>query len=239
MADPLSSGPDIVDLDGLQRPPTFVQIRPPPAPVAVGRWVAATVLGIALAAVLGWTSYRLTIELNVPRVAQGTSTRGETPAPQPDPVDLSPELAMVTIDTAVSSPAWSRASLMDWVEPFNPSAGGGAVDAAASQAAPSASDTAPEELYEMSVRLGKGETIGSALQKRGFAADSVAEAVAALAPHVSLKRLPIGLVMTLRVRPAEEGTGRPVLQALTLQPDARLKVTVARDGEGNYAVERR
>jgi hypothetical protein len=80
------------------------------------------------------------------------------------------------------------------------------------------------------------DTIGSALQKLGFEAEAIADAVSALTPHVRLKRLPIGLGMTLQIRPSEEGA-KPILQALTLQPEGRREITVERDDEGQYAVE--
>jgi hypothetical protein len=56
------------------------------------------------------------------------------------------------------------------------------------------------------------------LQKLGFQANAIADAVSALAPHVRLKRLPIGLGMTLQIRPSEQEGANPILQALTLQP---------------------
>lgn len=236
MADPISSAPDIANLDGLQGRPTFIQIRPPDAAGAAARRVGAAIIGVVLVAALGWTAYRLTDE---PLVTEALP-EARTPVPsQPPPRDLSPELAIVVIDAAMSSPAWSRPSLIDRLSPFDPSANARDAQAGAQRAVASP-DTPPSTAsYEVSVRLGKGETIGGALQKRGFAADSVAEAVAALAPHVSLKRLPIGLVLTLRAQPGEEEAGRPILQALTLQPDARREITVARDDGGNYVVERR
>ena len=87
------------------------------------------------------------------------------------------------------------------------------------------------------MRLGKGDTIGSALQKLGFAAETIAASVSALAPHVSLKRLPIGLGITLQIRPSAEEDAKPILQALTLHPEGRREITVERDDEGHYVVE--
>jgi hypothetical protein len=45
--------------------------------------------------------------------------------------------------------------------------------------------------------------------------------------------------MTLQIRSSGEGGAKPILQALTLQPEGRREVTVERDDEGNYAVELR
>lgn len=149
-------------------------------------------------------------------------------------MDLYPELARLAIDETVATPAWSRESLMDQVAPFDPSVPDRSVLADAPPA-----DTRPEThagSSEVTVRLGKGETIGGALQKRGFAAETVAEVVSALARHVSLKRLPIGLGMVLQIRPAEEHGAKPILQALTLQPEGRREITVERNDEGNYLV---
>jgi len=67
--------------------------------------------------------------------------------------------------------------------------------------------------YEVSVRLEKGDTIGSALQKLGFEAEAIADAVSALAPHIRLKRLPIGLGMTLQIQPSEKEGAKPILIA--------------------------
>jgi hypothetical protein len=92
-------------------------------------------------------------------------------------------------------------------------------------------------LYEVSVRLEKGDTIGSALQKLGFEAEAIADAVSALTPHVRLKRLPIGLGMKLQIRPSAEEGARPILQALTLQPEGRREITIERDEDGQYVVE--
>src|SRR4051794_24370123 len=121
MTEPLSSGSDFVNLDGLQGPPTFVQIHPPVSGGVGRRRLGAGLVGIVIAAALGWTAYRLTDEPVAPAVREVAAVTHEA-SPQPAPPDLSPELVTVTIDSAVSSPAWSRASLMDWVAPFDPSA---------------------------------------------------------------------------------------------------------------------
>ena len=245
MADPLSSHPDSFSLDGLQGRPTFVQIRAPAPVGTVRRKLGVGIVGLALVAALGWAAYRLPVEQAAPTVTQVAATMPEpaptaaevaptvteTLSPQEAPVDLYPELAMLATDAAVSSPAWGRASLMNWLPPFDPSAPDREAPSGAQQA--DAPDTTRTALYEVSVRLEKGDTVGSALHERGFAAEAVAGAVSALARHVSLKRLPIGLVMTLRIRPPEEEAAKPILQALTLKPEARREITIARDDEGN------
>jgi hypothetical protein len=148
--------------------------------------------------------------------------------------DLYAELFGRAIDAAVSNSAWSQQSLMDRVSPFDPSVS----DRMPSGSPPT--DTAHAthaEPFEISVRLGKGDTIASALQKLGFTADAIADVISAVAPHIRLKRLPIGLVMTMQIRPSEEGA-KPTLQALTLHPEGRRDIKVVRDGEGNFTVER-
>jgi hypothetical protein len=157
------------------------------------------------------------------------------PSPQPDPAALESELVRLTIDAAASRPLWTRQSLMDKVVPFDASVPARQVLGEASPA--EARNATPAGSYEVSVRLGKGDTIGSALQRLGLEAEAIADAVSALAPHVRLKRLPIGLGMTLQIRPPDKEGARPILQALTLQPDGRREITVERDDAGQYVVE--
>ena len=192
-------------------------------------------VGIALVAALGWAAYRLTVNQVGPVVMQAAPTVTETLSPQPVPADLYPELARLTTDAAVSAPVWSRESLMDWISPFDASV----PDRQVLSGAPPADtrNVTQAGSYEVSVRLGKGDTIGSALQKLGFEAEAIADAVSALAPHIRLKRLPIGLGMTLQIQPSEKEGAKPILQALTLQPEGRREITVERDDDGQYIVE--
>jgi hypothetical protein len=234
MDDPSSNRLESADPDGARRPPTFVQIRPPARPGAARLKLGIVGVGFVLAAGLCWGAYRLGVEQVKPAVTQSALTATETPSPRQEPLDLYPELARRATDQAMATPAWSRESLMDRVAPFDPSV----PDRSMLSDAPPA-DMRPEvhaASYEVSVRLAKGETIGGALQKRGFAAETVAEVVSALARHVSLKRLPVGLGMVLQIRPAGEEGARPILQALTLHPEGRREITVERDDGGNYLV---
>ncbi len=234
MDDPSSSRLESADPDGERRPPTFVQIRPPARPGAARLKLGIVGVGFVLAAVLCWGAYRLSVEQVERAVTQSALTATETPSPRREPADLYPELAGLATDEAVATPAWSQESLMDRVVPFDPSV----PDRTMLSDAPPA-DMRPEvhtASYEVSVRLAKGETIGGALQKRGFAAETVAEVVSALARHVSLKRLPVGLGMVLQIRPAGKEGARPILQALTLHPEGRREITVERDDGGNYLV---
>ena len=192
-------------------------------------------VGIALTTALGWAVWRLTVEPATPVVMQATPPVAEVPPPQPAPADLDSELAKLMIDTAASEPVWRRESLMDRISPFDAS-----VPDRQIPSGPSPADTpnaTQDGSYEVSVRLGRGDTIGSALQKVGFEAKAIADAVAAVAPHVRLKRLPIGLGMTLQIRPPEQEGAKPILQALTLQPEGRREITIERTDEGRYVVE--
>jgi hypothetical protein len=234
MANPSSSRPDSSTVGESPRPPTFVRID---APVSGIRRKMLVVLGVgvALTTALGWTAYRLMVEPAAPVAMQAAPTVAEVPPPQPAPADLDSELARLTINTAASEPVWRRESLMDRISPFDASVPDRQVPSG-----PSPADT-PNAMqdgsYEVSVRLGRGDTIGSALQKLGFEAKAIADAVSAVAPHVRLKRLPIGLGMTLQIRPPEQEGAKPILQALTLQPEGRQQVTVERTDEGRYVVE--
>jgi hypothetical protein len=237
MADQFSCRLESANLDGPPRPPTFVQIRAPAAAGTARRKLGVVGVGLALATALGWAAYRLSVEQVAPTVTQAAPTVTQTLSPQQVPADLYPELARLTTDASVFAPAWSQESLMDWVSPFDPSVPDRGM---LSDAPPADTRNATQAgSYEVSVRLGKGDTIGKALQIFGFAVEAVADAVSALTPHVSLKRLPIGLGMTLQIRSSGEGGAKPILQALTLQPEGRREVTVERDDEGNYAVELR
>jgi hypothetical protein len=236
MADPPSCSPESIRFDEPQRPPTFVQIHPPPAATATRRMMLALVgVGIALVAVMGLTDHRLDVWEAAPMVPQPASTVTETPPPQPVQADLYPELAGHATNAAVSAPAWSRQSLMDRLSPFDPSAPDRGTRA---DAQPTDMGSAAQAgSYEVSVHLGKGDTIGGALLRLGFEAEAVADAVSALARHVRLKRLPIGLAMTVQIRPSEKEGARPVLQALTMQPEGRREITVERNEKGQYVVE--
>jgi hypothetical protein len=225
--------PESFPVDEPKRAPTFVQIRPPARPGTAYRTAGIVGVGIAVATALGWAAYRPAVHpASAPAAMQAAPSATGTPQ-QLVPANLEAELAELTVETAVSEPPWRRQSLMDRLVPFE--------TPVPDHHAPAAADTRPAaqpNSYEVSVRLDKGDTIGSALQKFGFDAESIADAISVLARHVRLKRLPIGLDMTLQVRPPEAEGARPVLQALTLQPEGRRReITVERDDQGQYVVE--
>jgi hypothetical protein len=234
MADASSSRPDSWDSDGPPRPPTFVQIRPPAAPGSAWRKVVVLGIGLGLLVGLGWSVYRVTDGRDAPVVAQTAPVPGDIPAPQQVFVDPYGELTRRAIDTAVSTPVWSRETLMERVSPFDPSVSDRMPSSTPPAETANTTQTGP---FEISVRLGKGDTIESALQKLGLASDTIANVISALAPHVRLKRLPTGLGMTVQIRSSGQDGGKPILQALTLHPDGGRGIKVKRDGDGDYAVE--
>jgi hypothetical protein len=223
------------NLDESTRPPTFVQIREPARPAIGRRMLFVGGVAIALAAAFGWAAWHPTADQVAP-VAMQAAPAVTRPLPlQPDPANLESELARLTIDAAVSKPLWTRESLMDGILPFDASVPARQVLGEARPA--DARHATQAGSYEVSVRLGKGDTIASALQRLGVEAEAIADAVSALAPHVRLKRLPIGLGMTLQIQPPDKEGARPILQALTLQPEGRREITVERDDGGQYVVE--
>ena len=199
-------------------------------------------VGIALVAVMGWTAHRLSVREAAPIVPQPAPMMTETPPPQPVQADQYPELVRHATNAAISAPVWSRQTLLDRISPFDPSAPdrGTRADAQPTDigSATDMGSATQAGSYEVSVHLGKGDTIGGALLKLGFEAEAIADAVSALARHVSLKRLPIGLGMTVQIRPSEKEGAKPVLQALTMQPEGRREITVERNGKGQYVVVR-
>lgn len=235
MANASASRPDFRDSDGQLRPPTFVQIRPPAAPGGAWRKIAVLGVGLGLLATLGWSVYRVTDERDAPVSAQATPVPSDIPAPERIFVDVNGDLTRRAIDSAMSTPVWSRETLMDRVSPFEPSASD---RMASSPSTAGTADTTQTGPVEISVRLGKGDTIGSALQRLGLAPDTIANVISALAPHVRLKRLPTGLGMTAQIRRSGEDGAKPILQALTLHPEGGREIKVRREGDGDYAVER-
>lgn len=110
-------------------------------------------------------------------------------------------------------------------------------DDAPSTAAPADAEPAAA-FFETTIRLEKGDTLGSVLHELGFGTQDVADAIAALAPHVRMKRLPVDQAMTVKIRPADdEADAKPILLAITIRPEPRREITLERDDEGDYSVE--
>lgn len=100
----------------------------------------------------------------------------------------------------------------------------------------SAADTPqPVESYVTIVRLEKGDTVSSVLEELDFAPEEVGKAVRALSSRLKLTRLQVGQALTLEVRAPSDDDAKPVLEALTIRPDARREITLRRDDEGAYS----
>ena len=91
---------------------------------------------------------------------------------------------------------------------------------------------AEPRVYEMAVRLEKGDTVAGVLGELELAATEVADVVAALTEHVNLRRLPIGQSIDVKLRSPGVGQDKPTLLALAVRPEARREVTVERDEQG-------
>lgn len=89
-------------------------------------------------------------------------------------------------------------------------------------------------VYEMSVRLDKGDTMAGVLGELDLAAAEVADVVDALAEHVNLRRLPIGQSIDVKLQGPAEGRAKPILLALAVRPEARREITVERDEQGEF-----
>jgi hypothetical protein len=233
MADAYSCRPQS-EGDGPPRPPTFVQIRPPARRAGTYRKLGIAGLGLALVMAVALAAYRVVDEPAAIEAIHAAAPVRDAPSPPPVSRDLHGELARQAIDSAAFAPVWTRESSIERLSPFDPSV---------SARAPSATPVDPGNATgvgssEITVQLGKGETIGGALRRLGFPADAIADVVSALAPHVKLKRLPIGLDMTVQLGPPEGEEAKPVLQALTLHPEGRREIKVERESDGSYAVER-
>ncbi len=210
-----------------------MQLREPASTSRLWRRIGAGFCGLAVAAAAGWSVTRSSIW-------QAADSDGE-PAPvaavalkagdQDGPFDAAvPEQdqEMAALLSADDIPAFSWRPR--WLPP---------IDEAVIEGPAGAVDQAPPST-QRSVRLGKGETFGSALQELGLAAQDVANAAAALVSHVSMKRLPVGQAMTVTLQPSGEGSSEDsLLLALTMRPEPQREVTLERDDEGGFSVEER
>jgi murein DD-endopeptidase MepM/ murein hydrolase activator NlpD len=165
----------------------------------------------------------------------GTTGRGTTGAPDTPAAPSQPEGATTDRPAAdVQGPAASPAPAPSPVASRrDPDIGGPSAerpDATADE--PSTTDT-----YETVVRLDKGDTLAGVLGELGFAPREVGNAIAALAPHLKLKRLPIGQAMTLEIQAPAEANTPAVLQSLVVRPEARREVALRRGADGTFDVQ--
>jgi murein DD-endopeptidase MepM/ murein hydrolase activator NlpD len=203
--------------------PTFVQIRKSASVGQIRRKIGVGLGGLAVAAVLGWAVARMSVE----RIA---ATEIEAPPRQADVLAVYPESGTSMPEAAALPPVEDVQSASREVPP--------PPEHVPSAAAPADAEPVAASSFEASVRLEKGDTLGSVLRELGFAAQDVADAIAALASHVSMKRLPVGQAMTVMMRPPDDAaTAKPILLALTIRPEPRREITLERDDEGDYRVE--
>ncbi|CAN5359906.1 hypothetical protein BH10PSE6_BH10PSE6_14430 [soil metagenome] len=191
-------------------PPTFVQIRAPAPAGGMRRTIGIGLGALAIVAVLAWA---------VSPSAPEPSAAGESRVPSrlASALDMYPESGTPMPEMAALAPVDAPA--------------------AASDPAPADAEHTGPPPVETSVRLKKGDTVARVLGRLGVVAAEVAEAVAALAEHVRMERLPIGQVITVRIRPADEAEAVPVLLALSIRPEPRRKFVLERDEDGDYTVE--
>ena len=219
--------------------PTFVQLRDPASVGRVWRKLGVGLGGLALVAVLGWAAVRYPLQHSAPVGIEAPSSR------LADALDMYPESGTPMPEAAAPTQSDdSEAASSGWPSPADEaaSAPGPEVGPVAGVPERDNDEAPPAPSYETSVRLEKGDTFGSVLHDLGFAAEEVGNAISALASHVSMKRLPVGQAMTVKIRTSEEtaankASGRPILLALTIRPEARREITIERDDDGDYSVE--
>ena len=230
--------------------PTLVRIARPAAAAPVWRKLAGGLGGLALVLAVGWAAAGYlprhslpaaspaAIDAPSPRLVSALDSYPESGTPMPDlAADGQGGDGQAVADGGTSSSDGAASPPGPEFGPpefaprefagFGPASGARAGDDAAPQ---------PASVYETDVRLEKGDTLGGVLHDLGFAPDAVGNATAALASHLRLNRLPAGQAMTLQIRTPDEAAGAPILQSLTIRPDARRELTLERDDAGGYGV---
>jgi murein DD-endopeptidase MepM/ murein hydrolase activator NlpD len=195
-------------------PPTFVQIRAPAPGGGMGRILGIWLGGLAIVAVLGWAV--------------------SSPAPDPSPAGEGGVSSQVA---STFDPYPESGTPMPEMAALAPAAASVDVPAVPSDPAPADAEHAAPPPVETSVHLKKGDTIARVLGRLGVVAAEVAEAVAALAGHVHMERLPVGQAITVKMQPADEEGAEPILLALSIRPEPRRMFVLERDEDGDYTVE--
>ncbi|MCW5747910.1 MAG: peptidoglycan DD-metalloendopeptidase family protein, partial [Alphaproteobacteria bacterium] len=205
--------------------------------------------GMVLLAIVGWTLLRH----EPPHAPLPTVVPPTTPAIDPAPP---PQEAASTPPAAAPAPATAdAASPPDPVPPapaIAPSPDISLPPATSASIPPESGAAAPgpvaapdehdiekphlAETYEATARLEAGDNLASLLGDLYFAPDDINAAVAALAPHLKLRRMPVGQTMTLVVETSDDIDARPVLKSLTIRPEARRQVILERRDDGTFDV---
>jgi murein DD-endopeptidase MepM/ murein hydrolase activator NlpD len=170
------------------------------------RAVAVAFAGLAAVATAGWFMVQ---ELRAPSPASDVP---QPPARQISAQDAYPESG---------TPMPAAPAVIEPDQPIGDASGSVVVDEA-------------PRVYEMSVRLEKGDTVAGVLRELDLAAGDVAQVIEALTGHVNLRRLPVGQSIDMKLRAAAEGQTSPILLALAVRPEARREVTIERDAEGEF-----
>jgi murein DD-endopeptidase MepM/ murein hydrolase activator NlpD len=211
---------------------TFVQIHKPASVGQVWRKLGVGLGGLALVAVLAWAAVRYPTQDATPVAIEAPSSR------QANALDMYPESGTPMPEATIPLQADdSQTASSEGTAPTDEAAAtpGPAPGAGVPQRDKDEAPPAPS--YETTVRLEKGDTFGSVLHGLGLATEDIGNAIAALASHVSMNRLPVGQAMTLKLRTPQEATAKPILLALAIRPEARREITLERDDEGDYSVE--
>ncbi|MBS0517158.1 MAG: M23 family metallopeptidase [Proteobacteria bacterium] len=213
--------------------PTFVVIRP--SRPARGRrllltFSAATVLASALLIVamaqrlpmLHWpTLHWPTLHwptLDLPRVAATATTTPAIPAgPTPQAAEPAPPVAGSDPDLALA------AQIPAPEDPPPP-------PTISSQA------VVQDIVQESVLHLGKGGTLAGLLGDLNLDRQEIARALTALAPHVSLRRLPPGQEIRVTTRAPASGEEQPHLETLTIRPESRRQFVLERSDAGVYGI---
>ncbi len=196
------------------RPPTLVRIDHPD--------------------VSGYGTFKLVamaVVLSLPLVVAWFVTRDQLPRP-------TLELAGVSGMAIGPLPAAEVKPLVEWAIALeDPAPAIGPADFAGFLPAGDGDEPQSTDDYETEIRLGKGDTVAGLLHDLGLAREEVARVTAALASGTSLRRLPIGQGISVRLRaPGEGDDAKPILQTLVIRPEVRREVTVERDEKGDYSL---
>lgn len=110
-------------------------------------------------------------------------------------------------------------------------------DAQVSQETTSDLESASEQFEnERKIKINKGDTIASVLEKAGFEKTEVYLASKALSKVFNLRNLKVGQELLVR---GEKQNDELQLQYIELKPDVTYKIAVSRDENGNFKAERK
>jgi murein DD-endopeptidase MepM/ murein hydrolase activator NlpD len=186
------------------------------------RWIkiGTGLCGLALVIGIGWMVLKLELPRNPRTAADGPpSTPVRTPATSTEPAS-SPRTT--TPDTAAGGPPPSGAA--PGTASRQDSGAPPAVEAAAN-------------IFRITVRLERGDTIDSVLRDLDLAPVEIGIAVDALRPHLKMTRLKVDQAITVQIRAPADPDVRPVLEGLAIRPEDRRYILLHRDAQGGFSVQ--